>query len=140
MTREQFLKRMGINDKRLEYVFSLSYSSLEASTSGFADRSLQTVCQGVQLSSSGYKMEHRMFAFISNNWAAPHPLTDCETVLKFIRSNKTSTSLKIRTALHTKQYQKGIRICDDKMKEVNLTYYTQRPNWNYSIAPVKNVN
>jgi len=80
-----------------------------------------------------------MFAFISNNWAA-HPLIDYETVLKFIRTTKTSTGLKIRAALHTKQYQKGIRIGDDQMKQVHLKHYTQRPNWNYSIAPVKNVN
>jgi hypothetical protein len=56
-------------------------------------------------------IEHRMFCYISNNWAA-HPLTDYETVLKFIRTTKTCTGLKIRASLHTKQYQKGIRICD----------------------------
>jgi hypothetical protein len=62
-------------------------------------------------------IEHRMFSFISNNWAA-HPLTDYETVLKFIRTTKTSAGLKIRAALHTKQYQKGIRICDEQMKKL----------------------
>jgi hypothetical protein len=73
------------------------------------------------------------------NWAA-RPLTDYETVLKFIRTTKTSAGLKIRAAFHTKQYQKGIRICDKQMSEVNLNYYTQRPNWNYSIRPSKNEN
>jgi len=97
------------------------------------------VCHYPPGASKWNPIEHRMFAFISNNWAA-HPLTDYETVLKFIRTTKTSTGLKIRAALHTKQYQKGIRICDDQMKAVNLKHYTQRPNWNYSIAPVKNVN
>ena len=77
--------------------------------------------------------------FISNNWAA-HPLTDYETVLKFIRTTKTCAGLKIRAALHTKQYQKGIRISDNQMKEINLKHYTLRPKWNYSISPVKNVN
>ena len=80
-----------------------------------------------------------MFCFISNNWAA-HPLTDYETVLKFIRTTKTSAGLKIRAALHTKQYQKGIRIGDKQMKEINLKHYTQRPKWNYSISPANNVN
>jgi len=26
------------------------------------------------------------------------------------------------------------------MKEINLKHYTQRPDWNYSISPAKNVN
>ena len=84
-------------------------------------------------------IEHRMFSFISNNWAA-HPLTDYETVLKFIRTTKTSMGLKIRVVLSTKKYQKGIRICDQQMKAINLKHYTQRPNWNYSITPIQNVN
>ncbi|MFH2219951.1 MAG: ISAzo13 family transposase, partial [Pseudomonadota bacterium] len=63
-----------------------------------------------------------------------------ETVLKFIRTTKTSAGFKIRAALHTQQYQKGIRIFDKQMEEINLKQYTQRPNWNYSISPAKNVN
>ncbi len=70
-----------------------------------------------------------MFAFISNNWAA-QPLIDYETVLKFIRTTKTSTGLKIRAAFHTKRYQKGGRIRNDQMKKINLKHYTQRPSWN----------
>ena len=97
------------------------------------------VCHYPPGASKWNPIEHRMFCFISNNWAA-HPLTDYETVLKFIRTTKTAAGLKIRAALHTKQYQKGIRICDNQMREINLKYYTQRPNWNYSISPVKNVN
>jgi hypothetical protein len=84
-------------------------------------------------------IEHRMFSFISNNWAA-HPLTDYETVLKFIRTTQTSSGLNIRAALHPKKYQKGIRICDRQMQRVTLKHYTQRPEWNYSIGPGKNVN
>jgi hypothetical protein len=79
------------------------------------------------------------FSFISNNWAA-QPLTDYETILKFIRTTKTSAGLNIRAALHTQQYQKGIRISDKKMKEINLKHYTQRPKWKYSISRSKNVN
>jgi len=97
------------------------------------------VCHYPPGASKWNPIEHRMFSFISNNWAA-HPLTDYETVLKFIRTTKTCAGLKIRAVLHTKQYKRGIRICDSQMKEVNLKNYTQRPNWNYSVSPVKNVN
>jgi len=67
-------------------------------------------------------------------------LTDYETVLKFIRTTKTQAGLKIRAALHTKQYQRGIRISDRQIKQINLKNYTQRPKWNYSISPTKYVN
>ena len=92
------------------------------------------VCHYPPGASKWNPIEHRMFCFISNNWAA-QPLADYETALKYIRTAKTAAGLKIRAALHTKQYQKGIRIGDDQMRKVNLKHYTQRPNWNYSIAP-----
>jgi len=107
----------------------------------FADRFnlCVKVCHYPPGTSKWNPIEHRMFSYISNNWAA-HPLTDYETVLKFIRTTKTSTGLRIRAALHKKEYQKGIRICDKQMEEINLKFYTQRPDWNYSIGAVENVN
>jgi len=107
----------------------------------FADRFsvYVKVCHYPPGASKWNPIEHCMFCYISNNWAA-HPLTDYETVLKFIRTTKTCAGLKIRATLHTKQYQRGIRVCDSQMKTLNLKHYTQRPNWNYSISPAKYVN
>ncbi len=107
----------------------------------FADRFALCVkvCHYPPGASKSNPIEHRMFSFITNNWAA-QPLTDYETVLKFIRTTKTATGLRIRAVLHARQYEKGIRICDQQMKQVNLKNYTQRPKWNYSISPMKNVN
>jgi len=97
------------------------------------------VCHYPPGASKWNPIEHRMFSFISNNWAA-HPLTDYETVLKFIRTTKTSAGLKIRVALNTQKYQRGIHICDKQMQAVTLKHYTQRPKWNYSISPAENGN
>ncbi len=94
------------------------------------------VCHYPPGSSKWNPIEHRMFSFISSNWAG-QPLLDYETVLKFIRTTKTSTGLKIRAFLNKKQYFKGIRISDRQMKEIMLKRYTSRPNWNYSICPSK---
>jgi hypothetical protein len=107
----------------------------------FADRFklFVKVCHYPPGASKWNPIEHRMFSFISNNWAA-HPLIDYETALKFIRTTKTAGGLKIHAALHRKQYQKGIRIADKQMKELKLKHHTQRPKWNYSISPLKNVN
>jgi len=92
------------------------------------------VCHYPPGSSKWNPIEHRMFAFISNNWAG-QPLLDYETVLKFIRTTKTNNGLKIRALLNKKQYFKGIKISDQQMKNIAFKRYTLRPNWNYSICP-----
>jgi hypothetical protein len=94
------------------------------------------VCHYPPGSSKWNPIEHRMFSFISSNWAG-QPLLDYETVLKFIRTTKTTAALKIRAFLNRKQYLKGIRVSDPQMKEIPLKRYTLRPNWNYSICPSK---
>jgi hypothetical protein len=94
------------------------------------------VCHYPPGSSKWNPIEHRMFSFISNNWAA-QPLYDYETVLKFIRTTKTSAGLKIRAALNKKYYQKGIKVSNKQMDQITLRRYTLRPNWNYSISPSK---
>ena len=94
------------------------------------------VCHYPPGSSKWNPIEHRMFSFISSNWAG-QPLLNYETVLKFIRTTKTSAGLKIRTFLNKKQYLKGIKISDHQMKDIALKRYTLRPNWNYSICPSK---
>jgi len=104
----------------------------------FCDRfSLQVkVCHYPPGSSKWNPIEHRMFSFISNNWAA-QPLLDYETVLKFIRTTKTSMGLKIRASLINKHYHKGKKVSDQQMQQIVLKRYTQRPNWNYAISPSK---
>jgi hypothetical protein len=92
------------------------------------------VCHYPPGSSKWNPIEHRMFSFISNNWSA-QPLYNYETVLKFIRTTKTSAGLKIRAFLNRKTYQKGKKVSNKEMEEINLKRYTLRPNWNYSISP-----
>jgi hypothetical protein len=94
------------------------------------------VCHYPPGSSKCNPIEHRMFSFISRNWAA-QPLRDYETALKFIRTTKTSAGLKIRAVLNTKRYQNGKKVSKNQMGQIALKQYTQRPFWNYSISPSK---
>jgi len=94
------------------------------------------VCHYPPGSSKWNPIEHRMFSFISSNWSGK-PLLDYETVLKYIRTTRTNTGLKIRALLNKKRYLKGIRISDQQMKNISLTRYTSRQKWNYSISPLK---
>jgi len=62
------------------------------------------------------------------------------TILNQAIFSKPCGGPKIGAALHTRQYQKGIRISDSQMKEIYLKHCTQQPNWNFSIIPSKKVN
>lgn len=94
------------------------------------------VCHYPPGSSKWNPVEHRMFSFISGNWSA-QPLYDHETVLKFIRTTKTTAGLKVRASLNRKHYEKGKKVSDQQMQQITLKRYTLRSNWNYSIAPSK---
>lgn len=92
------------------------------------------ICHYPPGASKWNRIEHRLFSFISSNWAG-EPLRDYETVLKLIRTTKTTTGLTVRATLVTKHYSKGIKITDQQMEKIVLQHHTQRPNWNYSILP-----
>lgn len=103
---------------------------------GFCDRfGLHVkVCHYPPGSSKWNPIEHRMFCFITKNWAA-QPLVDYETVLKFIRTTRTAAGLRICARLNKKDYAKGTKISDEQMQQVILHRHTSRPQWNYSISP-----
>ena len=92
------------------------------------------VCHYPPGSSKWNPIEHRMFSFISMNWAA-QPLLDYETVLNFIATTATEAGLKINSCLNDADYATGIKISDREMQELKLKRHTLRPNWNYSICP-----
>ena len=82
-------------------------------------------------------IEHRLFSEISKNWAG-EPLDSYETILKFIRTTRTKTGLKVRSQLVDKQYKKGIRISDERMETLNMTRPDILPKWNYTLSPMHN--
>ena len=102
----------------------------------FCDRfGLQVkVCHYPPGASKWNPIEHKLFSYISNNWAG-QPLWDYETVLKFIRSTKTATGLNVRATLVKKRYSKGKKITKQQMDGLLLEQHTARSDWNYSIHP-----
>ena len=103
---------------------------------GLCDRlSLKVrVCHYPPGASKWNPIEHRLFSFISGNWAA-QPLENYETMLKFIRTTRTEQGLKVRASLNHKQYTKGIKVSDAQMDQIQLKRYRVNPQWNYSIEP-----
>ena len=65
------------------------------------------------------KIEHRMFSFITKNWRGK-PLIDRTTVVNLITNTKTSKGLVIKASLDENIYEKGIKILDQELAEVNI--------------------
>lgn len=82
-------------------------------------------------------IEHRLFSFISKNWAG-QPLTSYEKMLNYIRTTKTKTGLKVRASLLEKHFPTGVEITDEQMDEINLRRGRVLSSWNYTIRPRPN--
>lgn len=81
-------------------------------------------------------IEHKLFCRIEANWAG-QPLITYETVLKFIRTTRTETGLRVRAYLDKTTYQTGLKITAEQKAQINLKSHRVRPRWNYTIAPHK---
>jgi hypothetical protein len=81
-------------------------------------------------------IEHRLFSEISKNWSGK-PLTRYETVLKYIRTTKTSSGLNVKAHYVRKKYKTGERVSNKEMKQINIENEPTLPKWNYTLAPSK---
>jgi hypothetical protein len=79
-------------------------------------------------------IEHRLFCFISRNWAG-QPLVSYETILKFIRTTRTATGLSCQARLDRTPYETGLKVSAAEKARINLKPHRIFPNWNYTIEP-----
>lgn len=79
-------------------------------------------------------IERRLFSQISNNWEG-EPLTSYEKILKFIRTTKTSTGLKVRAWLDRKDYPVGVKPSAERLRQLRIARAKVAPRWNYTISP-----
>jgi hypothetical protein len=94
------------------------------------------VCHYPPGSSKWNPIEHRLFSEISKNWAGK-PLTRYETVLKYIRTTKTSEDLKVNAHFVRKKYKTGESVSDKEMKQLTICKNNELPKWNYTLTPSK---
>lgn len=93
-----------------------------------------TVCHFPPGTSKWNKIEHRLFSHISINWKGI-PLIDIETIVQLISAVSTKTGLKVIARKEDKEYEKGIKVTDKELNEVNLWSHKFHGEWNYSIRP-----
>jgi len=80
------------------------------------------------------RIEHRLFCHITQNWRG-RPLTDRVAVVELIGATTTKSGLKVECALDTRIYQKGIKVSDAEMVDLDITGDPFHPEWNYTIKP-----
>jgi hypothetical protein len=80
-------------------------------------------------------IDHRMFSLISANWAG-EPLTSYETILKYIRTTRSTKGFHCRALLDRTEY-KSQRPTEEQRRTVRLKRRIVCPQWNYVIKPHK---
>jgi hypothetical protein len=93
-----------------------------------------TVCHYPPGTSKWNKIEHRLFAFITQNWRG-RPLVSYAVILSLIASTTTSTGLTVQSYLDTDAYPAGITVSDEEMDALHIERDSFHPDWNYTIHP-----
>src|SRR6266446_3844936 len=93
-----------------------------------------TVCHYPVGASKWNPIEHRLFSFISMEWAG-HPLRSLDAMMSYIESTTTKTGLKVKALLNKREYAKGKAVPDHLFKTIPLSNHSQLPEWNYTIRP-----
>jgi transposase len=93
-----------------------------------------TVCHLPPGTSKWNKIEHRLFAWISQNWRG-QPLTSYAVILKLIAATTTKAGLTVQCQLDTNSYPAGRKVSDEEMATLSLLPDPFHGEWNYTIRP-----
>ncbi|CAH2603442.1 protein of unknown function [Rhodovastum atsumiense] len=92
-----------------------------------------TVCHLPPGTSKWNRIEHRLFAFITQNWRAP--LVSYQVVVQLIASTITRTGLTVACRLDTNSYEKDVKVSDTEMASLDIQTANFHGEWNYTIRP-----
>jgi transposase len=79
------------------------------------------------------KIEHRMFAFISKNWAGI-ALISMSVIVNLIGATKTEKGLSICCVIDENQYATGLSVPEKDFSQINVKSDKFHPEWNYTIC------
>jgi hypothetical protein len=93
-----------------------------------------TVCHYPRGASKYNPVEHRLFSFISSNWAG-RPLRSLAVLLGYIRGTRTAGGLCVTAWPNRKRYRTKVKVTDEQMEAMRLRRHKTCPSWNYTIKP-----
>lgn len=90
------------------------------------------VCHYPTGTSKWNPIEHRLFSFISLNWAGK-PLRSLSQMTALIRGTTTETGLQVKAAIVRGVYPTQVKVSAQEMASLNITRRKLCPQWNYVI-------
>jgi len=93
-----------------------------------------TVCHLPPGTSKWNKIEHRLFAWISQNWRGK-PSKGYAVILQLIAATTTQAGLTVQCQLDTTSYPAGRKIADEEMATLSIQPDAFHGEWNYTILP-----
>ena len=93
-----------------------------------------TVCHYPPGASKWNPIDHRLFSFISLNWAGV-PLESYQLILNYIRNTTTQTGLSVDATLNRKRYDTGKKVSRQLYQQIKIEHDRILPQWNYTIRP-----
>jgi len=92
------------------------------------------VCHFPPGTSKWNKIEHRLFSFISQNWRGK-PLVSHQVIIDLIAATTTTTGLTVKSKIDANIYERGLRVSDQQMAELQLRREKFHGDWNYKLLP-----
>jgi Rhodopirellula transposase DDE domain len=80
------------------------------------------------------RIEHRLFACITQNWRGK-PLVSHQVIVQLIAATTTTTGLTVACRLDPNTYEKGIAVSNAEMTALNIQPHTFHGEWNYTFQP-----
>ena len=79
------------------------------------------------------KVEHRLFAFISQNWRGK-PLVSHQVIVQLIGSTTTESGLRVCCEIDGNLYPKGVKVSEQEINAINIAHDEFHGEWNYTIS------
>src|SRR5215210_6269260 len=79
-------------------------------------------------------IEHRLLAYISQNWRGK-PLVSHQVIVQLIGATTTQTGLTVRCEIDASRYPKGIKVTATEMAALAIERDPFHGEWNYTISP-----
>ena len=99
---------------------------------GICTHDINAPWQGTQWN----RIEHRLFAFITQNWRGK-PLLSHAVIVRLIGATTTRAGLAVHCCLDDNNYPKAIKVSDAEMAQINIKPDHFHGEWNYTISPAE---
>lgn len=94
-----------------------------------------TVCHYPTGCSKWNPIEHQLFGPISLNWAG-QLLSSWDKLLGFMRGTTTKSGLVVTAKLVKGEFERGRKVSEREMAELNIEWGHENPLWNYTLHPI----